>query len=233
MQNETSSKPQYKALTLLSMIYITIILAADVLIYKISYINPITFSVGSLVTPFWFIISDIISEVYGYEECKKLIWSAIVCGFIFAIVCTLLIHLPAPTGWQYQPAYEQVLGKLFRVFIGSVVGIAVGAFMTTYLVQKWKILTQRKYFWFRAICASATGQLAFTIVTLLYDLIGIISINQISHLILISFSIKLFVAILLVYPATAVAFYLKKLEGIDVYNYNINFNPFKLTAASK
>ena len=72
-QINAAGKNQYKAFSLLSMIYITIILAADVLIYKIAQVDDFTFTVGSLVTPFWFLMTDIIAEVYGYQLTRRLI----------------------------------------------------------------------------------------------------------------------------------------------------------------
>ena len=227
-KSEILQESQYKALTFLSMIYITLILAADVLIYKIVHLGSLTLTVGSLVTPFWFVMTDIVAEVYGYQMARRLIWSGIACGFLFTVICVTLIHFPSPETWPNQPAYDQVLGKLTRVFIGSVAGVIVGAFTNTYLITKWKILVHGKYFWLRSVCSSATGQLAFTVVTLLYDLFGVLPLYQVAQLILISFTIKLILALLCASPSSIIVYYLKKLENIDIYDYKTNFNPFKL-----
>lgn len=227
-ESDTLQKSQYKALTFLSMIYITLILAADVLIYKIAHVGSITLTVGSLITPFWFVITDIIAEVYGYQIARRLIWSGIACGFLFTIICVTLIHFPSPEAWPHQPAYDQVLGKLVRVFIGSIAGVIIGAFTNTYLITKWKILVHGKYFWLRTIGSSAIGQLAFTIITLACDLFGVLPFHQIAQLIFISFIIKLILTALFAIPSSIFVYYLKKLENIDIYDYKTNFNPFKL-----
>jgi uncharacterized integral membrane protein (TIGR00697 family) len=227
-KSDTLQKSQYKALTFLSMVYITLILAADVLIYKIAHVGSLTLTVGSLVTPFWFVMTDIIAEVYGYQIARRLIWSGIACGFLFTIICVSLINFPSPETWPYQPAYDQVLGKLVRVFIGSVAGVIIGAFTNTYLITKWKILIHGKYFWLRCIGSSAIGQLAFTIITLSWDLFNVLPFNQITQLILISFTIKLVLTALFAIPSSIFVYYLKKLEHIDIYDYKTNFNPFKL-----
>ncbi|MGQ3892026.1 queuosine precursor transporter [Legionella sp. CNM-4043-24] len=227
-KSDTLHKPQYKALTFLSMIYITLILAADVLIYKLAHVGSLTLTVGSLVTPFWFVMTDIIAEVYGYQIARRLIWSGIACGFLFTMICVTLIQFPSPETWPYQPAYDQVLGKLVRVFIGSLAGVIIGAFANTYLITKWKILVHGKYFWLRTIGSSAIGQLAFTIITLTYDLFGVLPLHQIAQLIFISFTIKLILTALFAIPSSIFVYYLKKLENIDIYDYKTNFNPFKL-----
>lgn len=230
--NSTGTK-QYKAFSLLAMIYITIILSADVLIYKIVNFGSITITVGSLVTPFWFVMTDIIAEVYGYQLTRRLIWSGIVCGLLFTIICVSLIHLPSPTYWHYQSAYDQVLGKLPRVMMGYIAGVMAGAFANTYLITKWKILVRGKYFWLRSIGSSGVGQLAFTIVTLMLDLLGVIPLHIIMQLIVISFVIKLLVTTTLAFPSTLIVGYLKQVENIDVYDYNTDFNPFKFEVANE
>lgn len=210
------------------MIYITLILAADVLIYKIVNFGSLTLTVGSLVTPFWFVMTDIIAEVYGYQIARRLIWSGMACGFLFTVICVTLIHFPSPETWPYQPAYDQVLGKLPRIFMGSVAGVIIGAFTNTYLITKWKVLVQGKYFWLRSIGSSATGQLAFTVITLVFDLFGVLPFYQVAQLILISFTIKVILTPLFTIPSTIFVYYLKKIEDIDIYDYNTNFNPFRL-----
>lgn len=225
-------KTQYKAFTLLSMIYVTIILSADVLIYKLAQVGNFTFTVGSLVTPFWFLLTDIIAEVYGYQLTRRLIWSGILCGCIFTCVCVSLIHLPSPSSWHLQGAYDQVLGNLPRILLGCVAGVFAGSFANTYLITKWKILIQGKYFWLRSLGSSGTGQLVFTSVTILFDMLGVIPFYKIIQLITLSFTIKIVVTALFSLPSAILVLALKKLEGVDVYDHNTDFNPFKLSVVN-
>jgi queuosine precursor transporter len=224
----TSSQAQYKAFAFLSMLYIPVILSSNVLLYKIATIGPFTLTVGSFVTPFWFIITDVIAEVYGYKLARKLIWSGITCEFIFTFICVPLIHLPSPAFWHYQPAYDQVLGKLPRIMVGAILAVLVGSFLNTYLITKWKILIQGKYFWLRSMGSSGLGQLIFTGTSITFDLAGTLPYSTIIELIAVSFAIKLIVTPFATIPASIAVYYLKKLENIDIYDYNTDFNPFKL-----
>lgn len=228
MQSRVVSASQYKAFSFLSMLYITFVLAANVLIYKLIHIGSITMTVGSFVTPFWFITADIIAEVYGYQLARRLIWSGILCSFIFMGICFSLIHLPSPSFWQYQSAYNQVLGKLPRVFVGSILGIVIAAFMNSYFITKTKILVHGKYFWVRSVASSVTGQLIFTAITIVFDLMSTLPFHQILQFILISISIKIIITSIVALPSSFIVYYLKKLENIDVYDFDTNFNPFKL-----
>jgi uncharacterized integral membrane protein (TIGR00697 family) len=154
----------YKYLTFLSMLFMTIKLITVVLIYKIITIGPFSASASTLVIPIWFVMGDIIAEVYGYKIARRIIFIAIICQFIFAFVCGGLISLHAPFGWAHQQAYDQVLGKLPRVAFASFLAIMTGAIINVYAISKWKILLRGKYFWLRSLGASVIGELVFTVI---------------------------------------------------------------------
>jgi len=217
---------QYKHLTILSMLYMTIKLITLVLIYKILTIGPLYASASTLIIPFWFFLGDVITEVYGYQVTRRLIWIALICQFVFAFISAGFVGLPSPTAWPQQEAYSQVLGKLPRVAIASFLAIVIGAFLNAYILTKWKILLRGKYFWLRCLGATAIGELIFTIVAFITEFWGVTSNSNLIHLMAISYSVKLLAGPILIIPVSFVAAWLKKSEGIDVYEYDINFNPF-------
>ena len=206
----------------------TIKLTTVVLIYKIITIGPFSASASTLVMPLWFVMGDVIAEVYGYKVARHVIWMAIICQFIFAFACASLIALHAPSGWPNQDAYNQVLGKLPRVALASFLAIMAGAFINVYAVSKWKILLKGKYFWLRSVGASTVGELVFTLIAYLTEFLGVIPLSKLLGLMTISYVIKLILNPILAIPSMFIALILKKLEGIDVYDHHTNFNPFKL-----
>lgn len=223
-----SKKPsvQYKYLTLISMLYVAVMLAANVLIYKLTDLHGLTLTVGSFITPIWFIIGDIVTEVYGYKECRKLIWSALISSIVFTLICTGLISFPAPHHWVYQPYFEYILGGLPRIFMGSVLGLFLGLFLNSYLISKWKILIQGRYFWLRSIGSSTFGQFIFTATTLMFDMLKEVPGKELMAFIAISYCLKIAISCIIAFPSSLLAGFLKKSEGLDVYDYNTDFNPF-------
>jgi uncharacterized integral membrane protein (TIGR00697 family) len=222
------NKGMYKYFTSLSMLYMTIKLITVLLIYKVIVVFGFSATASTLVMPFWFFLGDIITEVYGYKAARRLIWAAIFCQCIFALVCAGMIKLDSPIFWTGQAAYDQVLGKLPKVAFASSLAIMCGAFINAYALAKWKILLKGKYFWARSLGASSIGELIFTALAYLIEFSGIVPIPALVQLMMISFVVKLILGPLLVIPAMIITSILKKLEGIDVYDYCTNFNPFKL-----
>lgn len=211
------------------MLYMTIKLITVVLIYKIITIGSFSASASTLIMPLWFVMGDVIAEVYGYKVARHMIWMAIICQFIFAFACAGMIAFDTPFGWTHQEAYDQVLGKLPRVALASFLAIVSGAFINAYAISKWKILLRGRYFWLRSLGASAVGELVFTVVAYLTEFLGVVPLSHLLHLMIISYAIKLILNPILVVPSLITAFALKRIEGVDAYDIGINFNPFKMS----
>jgi len=220
-----------KLFPLLAMLYAIIIVSSTTLVYKIIEIHEFIITAGALLTPVWYFLGDVIAEVYGYKISRRLIWFGLICECVFVLLCSSLIHLPSPGYWHQQEAYNIVLSGLPRIFIGSIVGTILGTFINVYLVTKWKILMKGKYFWLRGLGANVIGQLIFSSATALIDLLGVIPVADIIKVILSAYLIKITIVPILAIPSAFLASYLKKVEGIDTYDYTTNFNPFKLDLA--
>lgn len=136
----------YKCLIPLAMFYMTIKLMTVLLIYKLIKIGPISISVSSLIIPVWFLTGDIIAEIYGYHISKKLIWTALICQFIFAFICAAVIKLPSPPHWMYQADYEHIVGNFPRVVLASFLAILCGALINARIISKWKVLLNGRFF---------------------------------------------------------------------------------------
>jgi queuosine precursor transporter len=222
----------YKYLTFIIMLYMTIKLATLLLIYKIISIGPFIATASAVVIPVWFVLGDIITEVYGYKVARQLIWAAVICQFIFVLICFSLTSLHTPLGsWGSQDTYNQIMGKLPKVAIASFLSIISGAFINAYSISKWKILIKGKYFWLRCLGASAIGELVFTIVAYTIEFYGATSMAELFQLMTISYVVKLLLNSILIIPAAIVVAFLKHSEGIDPYDNEIDFNPFKIALA--
>lgn len=223
------NKSEHNLFSLLAMLYFTLMIMAILLIYKMVMIGSALISIAIFIAPFWYVMSDVIAEVYGYNTAKRLIWYGLCCEFLFILIVASLVQLPSPTHWQeIAQAYQQTIGKLPRVFLGSILGVLASSFVNAYIVVRWKALLRGKLFWLRSIGATSIGELIFTAVTIIIDLFGLVPKLNLMQLITISYGIKLLVNILAVIPATALVNYLKRVEKIDVYEQHIEFNPFRL-----
>ena len=215
----------YKYLLPLAMFYMTIKVTTVLMIYKIITIGGLSVSASTLIIPLWFFVGDIIAEVYGYKVARDLIWIAIICQFAFAFICGSFAHIVSPDMMSNQKAYEEILSKLPRVALASFLAIALGGLLNAYAINKWKILLKGKFFGLRSLGASSIGELVFTICAYLIEFTGMTPINNILHLMAISYLFKLVINPMLVIPIAIIAKIIKQHEGINLYDGMVEKHP--------
>lgn len=221
---ETSNKP-YRYLPLLAMLYMTIITTVSVLSNKIIIIAGHITIAGTLFIPFWFILSDIITEIYGYKVSRQIIRLSFFCHFIFSVLCTIALSAPSPHFWHGQSSYELVLGNLIRISMSGLIAYIISGTINIYLLVKWKFLLKGRYFWLRSFLASTTGELIYTILAVIMIQYHILTWNEMEKIIITSYSIKVICSLLSAFPANMIVFLLRKNELIPYEDDYIN--PFK------
>ena len=115
-------------------------------------ISEFTFelSVGILPYPITFLVTDIISEIYGREKANRVVFSGFISSlFIMGVV--MVGDLASATHWS--PVNDSEFHKVFGLF-----GPAVFASMTAYITAQfidirifhfWKRKTNNRYLWLR------------------------------------------------------------------------------------
>jgi uncharacterized PurR-regulated membrane protein YhhQ (DUF165 family) len=79
-----------------------------------------------------------------------------------------------------------------------------------------------RYFWLRSIGSSGIGEALYSALNVWVILIGSMPLSQIPMIMFWSFLIKLLYTILMAYPAMMIVEFLKKTEGVDIYDHSVN-----------
>lgn len=214
-------------LILLAMIYMVIDLSSMVYAFKEIKISFVVGMASSILFPLTYLIMDIITEVYGYKIARAIIWFGIIGDFIFATMTFFLSFIPSPSVSQYM-AYQVVLSPLLRAVVAQSIGLLMGSFINIYLISKWRVMTNGKYFWLRSIGSSTIGEAITLIVSVLIALSGRLDFLSLANIIFYAYLYKIIFAILVSPVGNTVAYFLAHKEGIDLYDRNVDFNPFKL-----
>lgn len=209
------------------MLYLTFDLASLVYSYKQIQIGFVMGMASSIMFPFTYIISDIVTEAYGYKTAKSLIICGIVCDFIFAAVAYLISLTPSPSIVQYN-AYHLVLSPLLRSLTAQTLGIVIGGYVNIYLLSKWKVVLKGKYFWLRSIGSSTIGEGIALVISVFVALHGIVPTNTIANIIAYAYIYKIIFAVFVAPFGAIVAQFIREKEGVDIYDYNLDLNPFKI-----
>lgn len=199
------------------MFYVCVDLLSMVFTYKMINVFGITFASSSIMFPLTYSIMDVITEVYGKSNAKKIIWYGLFCDAIFVISSFFVANIPS-TSQTSTSAYFLVFGMLPRSLIAQTAGVLVGEQINVYLISKMKILTDGKHFWLRSIGASTLGEFFMLIISVLIALKGVLPNNEIYKLILFTYFYKIAFAIIISPFIAILAFFLKNLFGEDDKN---------------
>lgn len=203
---------QFKYMNFLSMIYITFLMAATVMAYKVVRIGSITEPGSTLIYTFTFFIGNVYSELYGAGNAKKLLWQSIISGYLFAILITTVNAFPSPADWNLKEPFDIVLGHVLRFTNSGVIGYLLSSFFNIYLMTRWKYKLNGRYFWFRSLLASSLSEGMATFIAGFMTFWGMIPTISILMLMFNALVFKIIYGFFAVWPTSFIAYILKRKE---------------------
>lgn len=222
--------PGYRYLDLIMALFVAVLLISNVASSKIVKLGPFTFDGGTLLFPISYIFGDILTEVYGYQRSRRVIWTGFACAGLMAGVLALVGALPPAEGWPYQEAYETILGTTPRIVLGSLIAYFAGEFSNSYTLAKMKILTQGRWLWTRTIGSTLVGEGVDTMLFVIIAFAGTLPCPLFWSIILSNYIFKVGLEIAMTPVTYRITNYLKQAEHEDFYDTDTDFNPFKLRA---
>ena len=203
----------------LAVIFTTLLLTANISAVKIIAIGSEGIDAGIIAYPLTFLISDVISEVYGRKTTTKIIWLGFLANLLMISIIYVAGILPSATFWNDQQSYDQILGAVPRIVIASMVAYLVSQNHDVLAFEMWKKVTGRKFLWFRNNASTVVSQGIDTTIFILIAFVGIYSFDDILNMIWITYLIKIFVAIIdtpLVYILVNIVRRKKENKGINL-----------------
>jgi hypothetical protein len=187
------------------------------------------FGAGILFFPIAYVIGDILTEVYGYARARRCIWAGFAATLFLALMAHVVVALPPAADWPGQAAYESVFGQVPRIVFASVIAFWVGEFANSYVLARLKLLTEGRHLWMRTIGSTVVGQ---GIDSLLFYPLAFYGapgwpVEAMLWVMISQFALKVGWEALLTPVTYAVVGWLKRREGIDVYDRGTDFTPFK------
>ena len=144
-------------------------------------------SVGLLPYPLTFLVTDLISEIFGKRKANAVVLSGLAASVLTLLIITLAGHAQA-TAWS--PVTDDQFNHVF-----GQTALAVGASMAAYLLAQffdvrifhfWKSLTQGKHLWLRNNLSTIPSQIVDTTTVLVllcvvgeigWDRLGVLLLN--------------------------------------------------------
>ena len=212
-----------KLFCILAILYITLILTSNILAGRMILLGNISLTGATIVFPITYILGDVFTEVYGFKQNKSLIWITFICNLIMSLCFVLVINMPYPDAFSDYDSYRIVLGTTPKVLAASMLGLLLGNFSNSIIMSKLKVLTNGKYLALRTISSTIVGEIADTSVFLFIIFMGILPNEVLVNMILYQSIAKILIEILFTPITYKVISKIKKIEGIDTYDYELKY----------
>ena len=194
---------------------------------KLADVGGFVFGAGILFFPLGYVIGDVLTEVYGYARARRVIWAGF-AGLVFmAVMSWVVVALPPAAGWEGQAAYESVFGQVWRIVFASITAFWVGEFVNSYVMARMKIWTGGKHLWSRTIGSTVVGQGIDSLIFYPLAFWGVWNNEQVITVMVTNWGLKVFWEAALTPVTYAVVGWLKRKEGVDIFDEDTNFSPFK------
>jgi len=210
---------------LVASIFITCLITSNIIAVKLVNIFGLIMPAGILIFPMSYIFGDVLTEVYGYHQARRVIWLGFFCNLIAVVAIWLGQILPAASFWNGQAAYERILGYTPRLLVASFLAYLVGEFANSFVLAKMKIATKGRWLWTRTIGSTLVGQGLDSLVFMTLAFVGTIPLSVLAGAIVVQWLSKSAYEAIATPLTYGIVNFLKKREGLDVFDYGTRFNP--------
>jgi len=208
-------------------LFVAVYLISQVASVKLISVGPFQAPGAIILFPFAYIFGDVLTEVYGYARTRRIIWLGFASAILMAGTFLAIQHLAPAPNWTFQREYELILGFVPRIVLGSIFAYWAGEFINSYVLAKMKLLTKGRFLWTRTIGSTVIGQAVDSVVFAGVAFYGVVPLTVLANIAGSIYLLKVLYEVLATPLTYAVVGFLKRAEGIDVFDRRTDFSPFR------
>lgn len=219
----------YKYFSIITGLFAACLVISNILDTKFFQIGQTAFPAGIILFPIVYVFGDVFTEVYGYAQSRKAIWTGFFSLLIAVIFFEIGRRLPPASFWEHKEAFDIILGKIPRIVTASITAYFAGEFSNSYTMAKLKLFQKGKSMPVRFVASTLIGQAVDTSVFIVIAFAGTMGFGDLVTVFVSAWLFKVAWEIIALPVSIPVVRWLKKAENEDYYDKDTNFNPFKLT----
>ena len=190
----------------------------------------LSFDGGTILFPISYIFGDVLTEVYGFKQSRRVIWTGFGCLALSAIVLWLVRIMPGEATWMAQTgqvAYNNVLGGMSTggIVLASLAAYLAGEFTNSVILARMKVLTKGRWLWSRTIGSTLFGEAVDSLIFIaVASLFGVFPWVIFWSLVVTNYIFKVSIEVLMTPLTYWIVAKLKRAENEDYYDTNTRFN---------
>ena len=211
----------------MSILFVVCLIASNLFETKLFTVCGISLTGGVIIFPVSYIINDSLVEVYGYRKSRLVIWMGFAMNFFVVATAQIVRLLPASPFWDGGEHFNYIFSLAPRVTLASLLAFISGSTVNAMIMSKMKVAQKGRGFSLRAIISTIGGEGVDSLIFFPIAFWGIGTVEM-ARLMVTQIVLKTAYEIVILPLTNFCVNRLKKIEGEDVYDTNISYNPFKL-----
>ena len=163
-----------RKIQIFTAVFVACLITANIIATKVADFWGFYMPAGIIVFPITYIIGDIVTEVYGYKQMRRIILIGFIANVISTAFIMISISLPSAPFWENQNEFQVILSQTPRILGASLLGYLAGSISNSWSMEWIKGLTKGKYLWVRTIGSTIIGEGIDTIIFLLVDFVYLV-----------------------------------------------------------
>jgi len=226
-------REKFPLLPIITGFFVTVLVLTPSASSKFIAIGPLNIVGSTLFFPISYFFNDILTEVYGYERSRRIIWIGFACQLFAAAMYALIQYWPPAPFWNNQEAYDIILGQAPRIVVASLSAYFLGEFINSFVISKLKYFQGGKvgaHIAFRFVLSTFFGEFVDSVVFLGVAFYGVLHTDDLIRTMLTIWILKSLYEVLTLPISLPLAAWIKRRDGIDKIDdpATTNYTPFKL-----
>ena len=203
---------------------------------KASTVFGFTFGAGVLFFPLSYVLGDVMTEVYGYARARRVVWAGFCAAAFAAGMAAFITWMPPAEWWNTdigggvtkQQAFALNFGQAPRIVAASCIAIWAGELANAYVMARMKVASGGRHLWRRTIGSTVIGQGVDTLIFYPLAFAGVWTLDGLASVMVANYALKVGWEAALTPVTYRVVGFLKRVEGVDVFDAETDFTPFSV-----
>jgi len=248
LDGQASARRHFRYFDYIMAAFVAILLLSNLIgAAKLSNVAGVTFGAGILFFPVSYVLGDVLTEVYGYANARRCVWVGFFALIFMAFMSFVVVAMPPSSDWGCaasgdpifadvvkatdpgticQSTYLSVFGSTWRIVLASVLAFWAGEFVNSFVLAKMKIWTGGKHLWARTVGSTVFGQGIDSMIFYPVAFLGVWTTDSVLLVMVTNWGMKVAWEAILTPVTYAAVGFLKRREGVDVFDQNTDFSPF-------
>jgi len=249
----TGARRHFRYFDYLMAAFVAILLLSNLIgAAKLSNVGGVQFGAGILFFPVSYVLGDVLTEVYGYANARRCVWVGFFALVFMAFMSFVVVAMPPAADWGCaasadplygsvvkatdagtvcQSTYVSVFGSTWRIVLASLLAFWAGEFVNSFVLAKMKVWTSGKHLWSRTIGSTIFGEGVDSLIFYPVAFLGTWTTQSVLLVMVTNWAMKVAWEVVLTPATYAVVGFLKRREGVDVFDSDTDFSPFAKTRA--